>query len=106
VSHSKQALARGYAVLALEPNDDRVLCWSSSDRGRYVNDQSDVSRGWGDIRLALPAREGGKWTALTGQSRRRRGGEGCTDLYAGLAAAENAHARPAVALPPLLPPCR
>lgn len=43
MSHTKQALSHGYNVLALEPNDERVLCWSSSDRGAYSNDQPDVS---------------------------------------------------------------
>ncbi|KAL4448029.1 hypothetical protein ABPG75_005248 [Micractinium tetrahymenae] len=41
VSHTKQALARGYALLALDPNS-RDLCWSSSAKGSYVNDQPDV----------------------------------------------------------------
>ncbi|KAL4438660.1 hypothetical protein ABPG77_006264 [Micractinium sp. CCAP 211/92] len=39
LSHTKQALARGYNVLALEPHDSKGLCWSSSDKGIYINDQ-------------------------------------------------------------------
>ena len=35
VSQTKQALALGYAVLALDPLDFRHLCWSSSDRGGW-----------------------------------------------------------------------
>ncbi|KAL4442067.1 hypothetical protein ABPG77_011328 [Micractinium sp. CCAP 211/92] len=42
VSHTKQALARGYTLLALEPNDDKGLCWSSSVKDGYVNDQPDA----------------------------------------------------------------
>lgn len=44
VSHTKQALARGYTLLALDPNSPD-LCWSSSAKGSYVNDQPDVSAG-------------------------------------------------------------
>lgn len=42
LSHTKQALARGYNVLALEPHDSKGLCWSSSDKGIYINDQPQV----------------------------------------------------------------
>ncbi|KAL4427851.1 hypothetical protein ABPG75_001940 [Micractinium tetrahymenae] len=42
VSHTKQALAKGYTLLAMEPNDQRALCWSSSTKNGYVNDQPDA----------------------------------------------------------------
>lgn len=39
LSHTKQALARGYNVLSLDPQDDKNFCWSSANRGPYTNDQ-------------------------------------------------------------------
>lgn len=52
VSHTKQALARGYTLLAMEPHDAKGLCWSSSVKGGYVNDQPDVRRrGWAGRRM-------------------------------------------------------
>lgn len=42
VSHTKQALARRYAVLAMNPQDKRWGCWSSTDRGVFKNDQPVV----------------------------------------------------------------
>lgn len=44
VSHTKQALALGYSVLAMDPTDGRHQCWSSSNSKRgYMNDQPHVS---------------------------------------------------------------
>ncbi|KAL4853672.1 hypothetical protein ACK3TF_005391 [Chlorella vulgaris] len=43
VSQTKQALALGYAMLALEPSDFRHLCWSSSTTGIYLNDQPNAT---------------------------------------------------------------
>lgn len=47
MSHTKQALARGYTLLAMEPNDEKGLCWSSTNKNGYVNDQPDVRRAAG-----------------------------------------------------------
>ena len=45
MSHTKQALALGYSVLAMDPTDGRHQCWSSSKSKRgYMNDQPHVSR--------------------------------------------------------------
>lgn len=90
MSHSKQALARGYAVLALEPNDNRVLCWSSSDRGPYVNDQPDVRRGGeGAGQGRQPAQPLTKWEGIkwkTREGRRSSGGsQQCTSAVIVLA---------------------
>lgn len=68
VSQTKQALARGYSVLALDPNDARHLCWSSASRGTWVNDQTDVSTrggwaGWAGMlgKRAGSSRSGAEW---------------------------------------------
>ncbi|KAL4437067.1 hypothetical protein ABPG75_004206 [Micractinium tetrahymenae] len=42
VAHTKQALALGYSLLAMEPQDNRHLCWSSSEQGYFVDDRSKV----------------------------------------------------------------
>ena len=43
VSHTKQALALGYSVLAMDPTDARHQCWSSSNSRRgFINDQPHV----------------------------------------------------------------
>lgn len=43
VSHTKQALALGYSVLAMDPTDSRHQCWSSSNSKRgFINDQPHV----------------------------------------------------------------
>lgn len=52
LSHTKQALAGGYAVLALDPQDSKHDCWSSTDRRGFRNDQPLVraaGRGWGQL---------------------------------------------------------
>lgn len=77
MSHVKQALALGYSVLALDPNDAAHNCWSSSTRGRNVNDQPDVrscvtgaggrrgaARGEGEVHVQAAHRV--CWRALTG----------------------------------------
>lgn len=43
VAQTKQALARGYSVLALSPNDVGSKCWSSSSRNGRVDDRPHVS---------------------------------------------------------------
>ena len=50
-----QALARGYNVLALDPQDGKVFCWSSSDKGNYVNDQPLVRGSKGGLLQRAPA---------------------------------------------------
>ncbi len=46
MSHTKQALALGFSVLAMDPTDARHQCWSSSNSKRgYQNDQPHVRRG-------------------------------------------------------------
>lgn len=48
MSHTKQALAAGYSVLAMDPTDARHQCWSSSNSKKgYQNDQPHVRRGAG-----------------------------------------------------------
>ncbi|KAL4424442.1 hypothetical protein ABPG77_006380 [Micractinium sp. CCAP 211/92] len=42
VAHTKQALAAGYSLLAMDPQDNRHLCWSSSKQGLYVDDRPMV----------------------------------------------------------------
>lgn len=58
LSHTKQALAAGYAVLALDPHDSKHDCWSSTDRNGHRNDQplvSSASSYWlGAAELSIP----------------------------------------------------
>ena len=58
VAKVKQALALGYNVLVMEPHDAKHLCWSSTNKNGYTNDQPEVSmEGWAGLgwaRLAWP----------------------------------------------------
>lgn len=60
VSHTKQALARGYTLLAMDPHS-RDLCWSSSTRGSYVNDQPDVRPAGGGRAQSNARKRGRRW---------------------------------------------
>lgn len=63
VSHTKQALARRYTVLAIEPLDKRHLCFSSSNRGYFDDDRPKVVSHWASVGCTA-----GAWLFRQGQA--------------------------------------